>query len=119
LEATFSSFIQILLVNIVLIDEPLGRFRIQAFFRLRSFEREYKLFEKKMCLHYLFNGDEKDYAVETPVKDCTYAFHDIKDNQVYRVRCIDDDSHAGVVLVYFIDQMRHQNVPVSQLRKSI
>ncbi|VDM92048.1 unnamed protein product [Onchocerca ochengi] len=113
----FRLLIQILLVNIVLIDEPLGRFRIQAFFRLRTFERAYKLFEKKMCFHYLFYGEEKDYVVEKPVKDCNYAFHDIKDNQVYRVRCLDDGGHAGVVPVYFIDQMRHQNVPISQLRK--
>ncbi|KAM3721868.1 Tudor domain-containing protein [Dirofilaria immitis] len=116
-ESADNIFKPILLVNIVLIDEPLGRFRIQAFFRLRSFERAYNLFEKKMCLHYLYYGQEKIYAVEKPIKGCNYVFHNIKNNQVYRVRCVNDNIHAGVVLVYFIDHMQYQDVPVSQLKK--
>lgn len=68
-------------------------------------------------LHYLSSGQGKDYAIEKPIKGCNYAFHDIKDDQVYRVQCIDDNSRDGVALVYLIDQMRYQDAPISQLRK--
>uniref|UniRef100_A0A1I7W5C2 HTH OST-type domain-containing protein n=1 Tax=Loa loa TaxID=7209 RepID=A0A1I7W5C2_LOALO len=47
-ESAGNIFKPILLVNIVLIDEPPNKFRIQASFRLRSFERAYISFEKKM-----------------------------------------------------------------------
>uniref|UniRef100_A0AAF5Q296 HTH OST-type domain-containing protein n=3 Tax=Wuchereria bancrofti TaxID=6293 RepID=A0AAF5Q296_WUCBA len=116
-ESAGNIFKPVLLIDIALIREPLERFRIQAFFRLRSFEREYNLFEKKMCLHYLSYGPEKDYAIKKPIKDCIYVFHDIKDNRVYRVQCMGDGGHSDAVLVYLIDQMRYQKVPVNQLRK--
>ncbi|KAL3997437.1 OST-HTH/LOTUS domain family protein [Acanthocheilonema viteae] len=118
-ESAGSIFKPVILINIVLIDEPPDRFRIQAFFRLRSIELAYNSFEKKMRHHYLSYGHEKDYAVEKPIKDCNYAFHDTKDNQVYRVQIIGDGDHAGVTSIYLIDEMRYQNVPVSQLRKLI
>ncbi|CAG9538878.1 unnamed protein product [Cercopithifilaria johnstoni] len=114
-ESASNIFKSVLLINIVLIDEVLDRFRIQASFRLRSCEITYNSFKKKMRLHYLSYGQEKDYAVEKPIKGCNYAFHDIKDNQVYRVQCVGDGDHA--VMVYLIDEMRYQNAPVSQLRK--
>lgn len=69
---------------------------------------------------YLTYGQEKDYAVEKPIKDCNYAFLDAKGNQVYRVQFIefiDGDSHASIGLVYLIDEMRYQITAVSQLKK--
>ncbi|KAK6105806.1 Tudor domain family protein [Brugia pahangi] len=116
-ESAGNIFKPVLLIDIALIREPLERFRIQAFFRLRSFEREYNLFEKKMCLHYLSDVPDEDYAIKKPIKDCIYAFHDIKNDRVYRVQCMGDCSHSNAVSVYLIDQMRYQEVPISQLRK--
>ncbi|VDO30485.1 unnamed protein product [Brugia timori] len=116
-ESAGNIFKPVLLIDIALIREPLERFRIQAFFRLRSFEREYNLFEKKMCLHYLSVVPEEEYAIKKPIKDCIYAFHDIKNDRVYRVQCMGDVSHSNAVSVYLIDQMRYQEVPISQLRK--
>ncbi|VDK80501.1 unnamed protein product [Litomosoides sigmodontis] len=110
-------FKSVLLINITLTDEALNRCQIQASFRLRSSELAYNSFEKKMCLHYLSCGQQKDFAVEKPIKDCSYAFYDTTDNKVYRAQYISDSDRAGVVLVYLIDEMRCQNAPISQLRK--
>uniref|UniRef100_A0A0R3S532 HTH OST-type domain-containing protein n=1 Tax=Elaeophora elaphi TaxID=1147741 RepID=A0A0R3S532_9BILA len=116
-ESADNIFKPVLLINMILIDESLDRFRIQASFRLRSFEPAYNSFEEKMRRHYLSYGQEKGYAIEKLIKDCTYAFHDTNDNQVYRVQYTGDGGQAGVVSVYLIDEMCYQDVAVNQLRK--
>uniref|UniRef100_A0A915Q6V4 HTH OST-type domain-containing protein n=1 Tax=Setaria digitata TaxID=48799 RepID=A0A915Q6V4_9BILA len=118
-ESADSLFKPIILVDVALVNEPPNKLRIQASFRLRSHENAYNSFENKMSQHYQCLGQEMDYLVEKPIKECYYAFNDVKDNRVYRVQCLGNGSCAGTVLVYLIDQMRYQDAPVNQLRKLV
>ncbi|VDN01744.1 unnamed protein product [Thelazia callipaeda] len=109
----------VILFNVEVINESMGRMRIQASFRLDSFEPVYASFERNLYNHYRLNGQHRNYKVEEAIRGCCYVFYSANNNRVCRVQCLSDGKCGSVVPVFLVDNVCYENVAVDQLRKLV